>query len=169
MSRMLSIRRTLGPIPTFDVRHAITVNSIADLPFGKGKLFLKDASSWMDQIVGGWQLSMIGRFRTGTPVTVSTGGVYPTNYLNSSLAILKPGAVLPTPDFQFNANGQPSLFPLTSVTSFYGQYPGQTGSRNLCVGQATRTSISLSARRSICPWKGTRFRSARRRSMRSTS
>ena len=118
----------------FDVRHAITVNSITDLPFGKGKLFLKDASSWMDQIVGGWQLSMVGRFRTGTPVTVNTGGVYPTNYLNPSLAILKPGAVLPTPDVQFNANGQPSLFPLTAVSSFYGQYPGHTGSRNLLRG-----------------------------------
>ena len=129
---------------TFDNRHAITFNSLTELPFGKNKYFLGNASNWMDQIVGGWQLSMIGRYRTGSPVTVSTGGIYPTNYLNSSLAILKPGKVLPTPEFAFNANGQPSLFPLTSVSSFYGQYPGQTGSRSLLRGpSSTNLDIAI--------------------------
>jgi hypothetical protein len=119
---------------TFDNRHNITVNSITDLPFGKNKFFLRDAASWVDQIVGGWQLSMIGRFRSGSPVSVSTSGIFPTNYLTSSLGILKPGAVLPTPEFQFNTNGQPSLYPLTAVKAFYGQYPGQTGGRGILRG-----------------------------------
>jgi hypothetical protein len=120
-----------------DARHNITFNSLTELPFGKNKFFLRNAADWVDQVVGGWQFSMIGRFRTGTPINVSTGGVYPTNYLSSSLAILKPGAVLPTAQFQFNANGQPSLYPLSSVSSFYGQYPGQTGARNLLRGPSS--------------------------------
>jgi hypothetical protein len=35
------------------------------------------------------------------------------------------------------------LYPLTSVTSFYGQYPGQTGSRGLLRGPST-TNFDLS-------------------------
>ena len=80
---------------TFDARHAITANALTELPFGRGKMLLGNAPGWMEQIVGGWQISMLGRFRTGTPNSVSVGGVYPTNYLNSSLGILKPGATLP--------------------------------------------------------------------------
>jgi hypothetical protein len=124
---------------TFDARHNINFNSLTDLPFGKGKVVLGDAPGWLDQIVGGWQLSMIGRYRAGQPVDVSVGGVYPTNYLNSSLGILKPGATLPTAEFQFNSKGQPSLYPLTAASSFYGQYPGGTGSRGILRGPSSRS------------------------------
>jgi hypothetical protein len=85
---------------------------------------------------------VLGRFRTGQPVNVSTGGVYPTNYLNSSLAILKPGATLPEAEFAFNANGNPSLYPLSSVSSFYGQFPGTTGSRGILRGPGS-TNVDL--------------------------
>jgi len=44
---------------------------------------------------------------------------------------------LPTAQFQFNANDQPSLYPLSSVSSFYGQYPGQTGARGILRGPST--------------------------------
>jgi hypothetical protein len=128
---------------TFDARHIVTANAIVGLPFGRGKLLLSGDSGWLDGLVGGWQLSMLGNFRSGLPVTVSTGGVYPTNYLSSSIAILKEGAVLPQPQFAFNANGNPSLFPLTAVNSFYGQFPGQTGSRGLLRGPSSK-NIDLS-------------------------
>ena len=128
---------------TFDARHQITANGIAELPFGRGKLLLGNAAGWLDQVVGGWQVSVLGRFRTGQPVNVSTGGVYPTNYLNSSLAILKPGATLPEAKFAFNENGNPSLYPLSSVSSFYGQFPGTTGSRGILRGPSS-TNVDLS-------------------------
>jgi hypothetical protein len=128
---------------SFDARHTVSANAITELPFGKGKMLLGNAPGWVEQIVGGWQISMLGKFRTGQPVTVSTGGVYPTNYLSSSIAILKPGETLPTGEFQFNANGNPSFFPLTTVSSFYGQFPGQTGSRNLLRGPSNK-NVDLS-------------------------
>jgi hypothetical protein len=129
---------------TFDARHNITANAISELPFGRGKILLGNPAPWLDQIVGGWQLSMLGRFRTGQPVNVSTGGVYPTNYLSSSLAILKPGATMPEPGLHFNANGNPALYPLDAVSSFYGQYPGTTGSRGILRGpKSMNVDLSL--------------------------
>ena len=129
---------------TFDARHNITTNAIFDLPFGRNKFLLGNPSGWLEQVVGGWQVSMLGRFRTGQPVNVSTGGVYPTNYLSGSIAILKPGATLPEPNFEFNPNGNPSLYELSSVSSFYGQFPGQTGSRGLLRGpKSMNVDLSL--------------------------
>jgi hypothetical protein len=135
-----TIQDTFNPgasraVSDFDIRHNITANSVYELPFGKGKAFFQNASGWADQIIGGWQVSGLTRFRSGLPLTISTGGVYPTNYLNSSLAILKPGATLPQTSVGFNEIGVPAVFANTSaVNSFYGQYPGTVGSRNLIRG-----------------------------------
>jgi len=135
-----TIQDTFNPgasrsVSDFDIRHNITANTVYELPFGKGKSFLQNTPAWADQMVGGWQLSALSRFRSGLPLTISTGGVYPTNYLNSSLAILKPGAALPETSVGFNEIGVPSVFANTSASkSFYGQYPGTVGARNLIRG-----------------------------------
>ena len=135
-----TIQDTFNPgasrsVSDFDIRHNITANTVYELPFGKGKSFLQNIPGWADQMVGGWQLSALSRFRSGLPLTISTGGVYPTNYLNSSLAILKPGAVLPETSVGFNEIGVPSVFANTSASkNFYGQYPGTVGARNLIRG-----------------------------------
>jgi len=141
-------------ISDFDIRHNITANSVAELPFGKGKPILGSASGWLNQFVGGWQVSMLTRFRSGLPLTVSTGGVYPTNYLSGSIGILKPGATVPNGEFAINANGNPSYFPLSAVSSFYGQFPGTVGARNLLRGPQL-LNFDLSAGKSFSlPWEG---------------
>lgn len=53
-----------------DIRHTFSVNSVYELPLGKGKQFLNQ-SKVADAIVGGWQLSGTGTARTGTPVNVT--------------------------------------------------------------------------------------------------
>jgi hypothetical protein len=135
-----TIQDTFNPnasrsISDFDIRHNITSNAVVELPFGKGKKLLGSIPGWADQVIGGWQVSALARYRSGLPLTISTGGVYPTNYLNSSLAILKPGAALPETKVGFNEIGVPAIFPsTTAVRSFYGQYPGTVGARNLIRG-----------------------------------
>jgi Carboxypeptidase regulatory-like domain/TonB dependent receptor-like, beta-barrel len=57
-----------GP-SVFDVRHNVTVNSVYDLPFGRGKAFLHDGGL-EDRLFGGWSLSGIGIWHTGHPLTV---------------------------------------------------------------------------------------------------
>lgn len=112
----------------FDIRHNINANTVYELPFGRNQKFLSSANPIVNQIVGGWQVTAIMRFRTGLPTTISGSGVWNTNYWLSSLAVPKSNNYTNT--VGFNQNGQPALFPTTtSVTSFMDQYPGQTGAR----------------------------------------
>jgi hypothetical protein len=58
-----------GP-SVFDVRHNFGVNAIYELPFGPGKRFLHEPGV-LGRIVGGWELSGIGTWHTGHPLTVT--------------------------------------------------------------------------------------------------
>jgi hypothetical protein len=57
-----------GP-SVFDIRHNFTANVVYELPFGAGKQFLNQGGT-LNKIVGGWQLSSIGLWHTGHPLTV---------------------------------------------------------------------------------------------------
>lgn len=143
-----------GPA-SFDIRHNATFNTVVELPFGKGKKFLNSSNPWMNQALGGWQISMLARFRSGLPQDIINGGIYPTNYLTSALAIRRPGTPEPTQGVTFNQNGNPSIFPNTNVISSYmGQYPGTTGTRGI-VRAAGSTNFDLAlAKRFSMPWEG---------------
>ncbi len=53
--------------------HSVVFNYIIELPFGKDKPYLND-SSWLDRVVGGWQVSGIHRYRSGTALTPFIAG-----------------------------------------------------------------------------------------------
>ncbi len=55
-----------GP-STFDRRHVLVLNAVYQLPF------FKDKSTWAGKLIGGWTVSAISQFQTGTPATVATG------------------------------------------------------------------------------------------------
>jgi hypothetical protein len=55
----------------FDVRHNFTTSTIWMVPIGKGYHLLGDASSVVNALLGGWQLSGIGTVRTGLPLNVT--------------------------------------------------------------------------------------------------
>jgi hypothetical protein len=58
-----------GP-SVFDVRNNVTVNAVYELPFGPGKAFA-NGTGVLGKIVGGWQLSSIGLWHTGHPLTIT--------------------------------------------------------------------------------------------------
>ena len=53
----------------FDVRHNVAVNAVYELPFGPGKTFLSSPGV-LGKVLGGWELSSIGLWHTGHPLTV---------------------------------------------------------------------------------------------------
>jgi hypothetical protein len=55
-----------------DVRFHYTLTPIYELPFGKGKLFLKNSNRAMEQLVGGWELTGIYNFQSGLPIVLPT-------------------------------------------------------------------------------------------------
>ena len=55
----------------FDIRHRVSANVIAELPFGEGKPLLQDGLG--RHLLGGWLVSGILSARTGRPITVTQG------------------------------------------------------------------------------------------------
>lgn len=67
-------RRSLRSISPNDVKHSLVFNYLIELPFGKGKRFLNEGGL-VDRLVGGFQVSAIHRYRSGTPLNpVILGG-----------------------------------------------------------------------------------------------
>ncbi|MGA1367326.1 MAG: carboxypeptidase regulatory-like domain-containing protein [Blastocatellia bacterium] len=54
----------------FDVTHIINSNVLYELPFGRGKKFFGGANRALDAIIGGWQLSTIVRWQSGSPISI---------------------------------------------------------------------------------------------------
>jgi hypothetical protein len=76
-----------------DVQHVFKVNGVYELPFGPGKRWL-DASGWAGKLLGGWQISAIGQWRTGRPIsflsnrgTLNRGARSGNNTPNTTLTI----------------------------------------------------------------------------------
>ena len=57
----------------FDRRHVFQWNLVAELPFGKGKHFLHNASGLVDRVLGGWEVTGFGRITSGRPFTAFAG------------------------------------------------------------------------------------------------
>ncbi len=136
----------------FDLRHQVNANFLYDLPFGKGKRLL-NSSGWLDQIVGGWQLSSLLRFRTGLPSSISGNGIYTTNYWASSLVI--PNGPPPATGVCNDADGVPNIFCVKNPTSYYQeQYPGQTGTRAIIRLPGVKNVDMAVAKSFRMPWEG---------------
>jgi hypothetical protein len=63
----------------FDVRHRFVFSYLYDLPFGRGRLFAKDSSRFLNQIIGGWQMTGVfsaatGNYYTATDINDVSGG-----------------------------------------------------------------------------------------------
>ena len=52
-----------------DIRQSLSVNSVYELPFGRGKHFLNNASV-AEKVLGGWQLSGIASASSGRPIDI---------------------------------------------------------------------------------------------------
>jgi hypothetical protein len=55
-------------IGDLDVPHRLTVSGILELPFGKGRRFLSDASGFVNGLVGGWQIQGVYTYQSGFPI-----------------------------------------------------------------------------------------------------
>jgi hypothetical protein len=57
-------------VSLFDIKHAFAATTFYDLPLGRGRPFLSDASGLIDHLIGGWSLSGVGRIEGGLPMAV---------------------------------------------------------------------------------------------------
>ncbi|HEV3470896.1 MAG TPA: TonB-dependent receptor [Pyrinomonadaceae bacterium] len=69
--------RTISPN---NPAHVLVINYLIELPFGRGKRWL-NRGGIIDRLVGGWQLSGIHRYQSGTPLSFFTTEPGNTNFL----------------------------------------------------------------------------------------
>jgi hypothetical protein len=112
-----------GP-SVFDIRHNVTVNAVYELPFGPGKPFLNSPGA-AGVVFGGWQLSSIGLWHTGHPLTVfmDLGGSISDPANPFSQAALVDTYLLP--DGNDQTTQRPDLIPGVPLTLESGRHFGQ--------------------------------------------
>jgi len=57
----------------FNRNHVFVVNTVYELPIGRGKKFMGDAGRISDLLIGGWQLTNTLNYSGGLPFTPSIG------------------------------------------------------------------------------------------------
>ena len=118
----------------FDTRHLITVDYLYQLPFGKGKEFLGNANTLVNEFLGGWSFSGILRGSSGLPWTLFEPG-YTTNWTYGSGAVLTQKVKMRR---HFDQNGNPEFFDnpdtinngIATGSPVRLPYPGEAGERN---------------------------------------
>jgi hypothetical protein len=139
----------------FDMRHNLNANSLVELPFGKGRKFLTNATPLVNQLVGGWQVSGIFRYNSGLPSSVAYTGLWPTNFSFSTVAY----PVGPyEAKVQINDIGNPSIFGnVREASNWKPMYPGEVGKRAAVrLDNLVNTDISI-AKAIFLPWEGHRL------------
>lgn len=140
----------------FDIRHNVNANALYELPFGQGKMLLRNAPGWLNQMVGGWQLSTIMRYRSGLPTAIAYTGLWPTNFSFNTIAYpVNPNY---STGIGFNEFGNPSLFPtVKEAANWKPMYPAEVGARSpIRLDDLMNFDIAI-AKAFKLPWEGHRI------------
>jgi hypothetical protein len=126
----------------YDATHVFSALSVVQLPFGQGRALLNTSNKFVNGIFGGWQVSGVLTAASGFPVSVTNGGVYPTEWNSSGYATQTgiapgPNSTENAPSAAANQKGGPNIFAVPALAyAAYSQTPaGQTGQRNGIRGQ----------------------------------
>jgi len=127
----------------FNLKHNFSGSAVIDMPFGKGHRWGGDSSSWMNALIGGWEVTSAMRWHSGFPQSPANGFNFPTNFfLTTDGQLLAPLKTHVTRNVgKVDANGNPilpNLFanPAAALADITFTLPGLPGSRNTLSGPA---------------------------------
>jgi hypothetical protein len=66
---ILGIQADYG-LASYDIRNVFHFSGGYELPFGKGKRFMNDASGFVDKAIGGWSINWSSTFQGGQPIAI---------------------------------------------------------------------------------------------------
>ena len=72
----------------FDRRHQVNVNSLYQLPFGRGKWIGSNMPAALNHIVGGWEISGIATATSGRPFTYTSSSRFNHHYFGQSFPVM---------------------------------------------------------------------------------
>ena len=139
-------------VSDFDTTHQFNADWVANLPFGKGQKFAGDASSRLDALIGGWELSGLARWTSGFPFTVDNGNNWATDWDEQGIAQM---ATRPRTGRFKQVNGVVGVFPSPTAAwaDFQNPLPGQSGSRNVVRGDGYAGLDMALSKRWKMPWE----------------
>ncbi len=101
-------RRVERAVTSFDVPHRLTVTTSWDMPVGKGRKFLGNASKAVDLMIGQWNMATFSTFQSGFPLSFGVN--------QNTLFLTGAGAQRP------NVPGDPKSGISGSITDRLGAY-----------------------------------------------
>jgi Carboxypeptidase regulatory-like domain/TonB dependent receptor len=118
----------------YDVRHAVTVNAIGALPFGRGRVFGSSVSRIADAFIGGWNLTGLTHWTSGLPFGSIDGLGWNTDWADQSWNVAT--GPIPSGGHKLDSGGQPNAFKSQSaaITNIRPPYASETGERNFYRG-----------------------------------
>jgi hypothetical protein len=109
----------------FDVTNYLNGNLLYQLPFGRGRDLGANMPLWANEVVGGWELSGLPSWHTGTPY-MANSVAFLMSYSNEDPAILnKGGSLAPMKSHVNTQNGQ--VYGFKDYNAAFNQYRGPTG------------------------------------------
>jgi hypothetical protein len=117
-------------------RHRVLVSAIYQLPFGKGRTYLRNMSGVGSALLGGWEVSTVSLWQTGPYLTPATSPAFDTANLN----LVYRGSML-RPDCVGNPNlSHPRVDGYFDISAF-NPIPGagRTGSCGVGIMEGPRT------------------------------
>jgi hypothetical protein len=118
----------------FDATHAITALFVYDLPFGRGQAFGHNVGWFVNEAIGGWQISGIETWRTGLAFTIQDG-VASTTSLAADAGDIFVGprsALAESIHIETNNNNQVEFYknPTAAAAAFVPNLGLETGTRD---------------------------------------
>lgn len=104
-----------------DIPKSLVLDFVYELPFGKGKRFGNELSGPANAVLGGWQISTVGTFKDGFPLSISslTNNTFSLGGGQRPNLVGDPHIANPTVDHWFNNT-------TSSPTAAFQQPPGFT-------------------------------------------
>ncbi|GAA3746857.1 carboxypeptidase-like regulatory domain-containing protein [Terriglobus aquaticus] len=120
----------------FDVTHLFNANFTYQLPFGRGRSFAGGAPVWLNEVIGGWDVSGIPSYRSGYAFT-PVGDAFVASYSNNAPLLFNGDtAAIRRSVHTDPVRKQLTLFanPTAASGAFQGPIGFNIGSRNLLRG-----------------------------------
>jgi hypothetical protein len=108
----------------FDVTNYVNGNFIYELPFGRGESIAPKAPYWLDEVIGGWELSGLPTWHTGSAYNAQANA-YVTGFANDAPATLI--GSLGTLKTKINGGNGAPLLAYSSSAGADAAFTGPTG------------------------------------------
>jgi len=76
-----------------DVPQRLVINYVLDLPIGRGKKFMSDASGAKEKVIGGWGVDGVTVLQRGFPLKISDGNSLLISSLGAGVGTIRPNVV----------------------------------------------------------------------------